>query len=82
MLGFRGEDRRDVLMDLAVVYDAGNRSGGDSKTLFEEVASIVPADGVDLLRGFLRRPDLDDVLTPMWWVADRNDAGDFVYRQR
>jgi hypothetical protein len=82
VLGHRGEDWREVLIDLGVVYDASNRSGGDAKELFEDVAGIVPADGADLLRGFLRRPDLDDILAVMWYAAEQDEAGAFVYRHR
>jgi hypothetical protein len=82
MLGLRGEDRREVLIVLGILYDAGNRSGGDAVMLFNQVAREVPAEGSALLLGFLRRPDLDSVLDKMGFQAGSDDAGKFQYQSR
>ena len=82
VIGSRGEDWREVQIVLSVLFDAGNRSGGDAPELFEAVARQVPADAATLLRAFLRRTDLKTVLENMGFQPGSDEVGRFEYQKR
>jgi hypothetical protein len=82
MLSLRASDRREVLVILGVLFDAGKRSGGDSREIFEEVAKVVPSDGVEMLRSFLRRGDLESILEKMGFGTGHDEGGKFEYQNR
>jgi hypothetical protein len=72
-----GDDIRDRLIDVAILYHAATKLGIDTVQLFREVASLAPSAPLqDAMRSFpLRSPEDRDLSA--FWIHETLTDGEF-----
>ena len=67
-----GDDPRDIMVGLAIFFDASQRLGADPATVFEKAARTTTPELSELVRAFGAREDV--TLTAFHWEFDDTDS--------
>lgn len=76
-----GEDPRDNLCDIVLVYHAAQRLGLDVDALFREVAAIAPEPVAECIATFPQREPEDRALEAFGWRETATGTGGVQYEE-
>jgi hypothetical protein len=71
--GGRVPDFRDLLVGLAVFYDAAERLGADPRAVFDQAAAGTTEEVAKLVKGFAARTDV--TLSAFGWAYEERGGG-------